>query len=70
MKLQHEGIPMVFFDRIAPNLDTDRVLEDDYKGACTVVRHMIDGGCRKIAHIALPAVIFGRRKEKKDICRR
>lgn len=33
VKLQHEGIPMVFFDRIAPNLDTDRVLEDDYKGA-------------------------------------
>ena len=58
-------IPMVFFDRIAPNLDTDRVLEDDYKGACTVVRHMIDGGCRKIAHIALPRrYLWAQKREK------
>ena len=65
VKLQHEGIPMVFFDRIAPNLDTDRVLEDDYKGACTVVRHMIDGGCRKIAHIALPRrYLWAQKREK------
>lgn len=58
---------MVFFDRIAPNLDTDRVLEDDYKGACTVVRHMIDGGCRKIAHIALPRRYLWAAEKRKRI---
>ena len=31
VKLQHEGIPMVFFDRIAPNLDKDRHLFTDEK---------------------------------------
>ena len=52
--LQNEGIPMVFLDRIGLNLDTDRVLTDDYYGAYEGVRHMISGGCRKIAHIAIP----------------
>lgn len=65
VKLQHEGIPMVFFDRIAPNLDTDRILEDDYKGVCMAVGHMIGGGCRKIAHIALPRrYLWAQKREK------
>lgn len=64
-KLQNEGIPMVFFDRIAPNLDTDRILEDDYKGARAAVAHMLAGGCRKIAHIALPRhYLWAQKREK------
>lgn len=48
------GIPLVFFDRIGGNIEADRVAEDNYTGAYQAVKHMINGGCRNIAHFAAP----------------
>ncbi|RHV93075.1 LacI family DNA-binding transcriptional regulator [Culturomica massiliensis] len=50
--LQEQGIPLLFFDRIAGELDTDRVITDDFMGAYEVVRHLIVQGYRKIVHYA------------------
>lgn len=44
-----EGTPLVFFDRICPELKTDRVVVDDYTGAFNAVDHLIKSGCRRIA---------------------
>jgi LacI family transcriptional regulator len=48
-ELMDNEIPMVFFDRICTGILTDRVVVDDYAGACSAVDYMIRTGCRRIA---------------------
>ena len=48
------GIPMVFFDRICDEIDTDRVITDDFEGARIATTHLIETGCQKILHLAAP----------------
>ncbi|PWD99286.1 LacI family DNA-binding transcriptional regulator [Marinilabilia rubra] len=59
------GIPMVFFDRICEDLQTDRVITDDLKGANIATSHLIEKGCTKILHLSAPQhlVIGKQRKE-------
>lgn len=45
------GIPLVFFDRVSDELPTDRVITDDFEGARTVTRHLLESGRRKILHL-------------------
>jgi DNA-binding LacI/PurR family transcriptional regulator len=53
-KIQSNGIPLVFFDRICDEIETDKVVVDDETGAYEAVRHLIDIGCRKIVHLSGP----------------
>lgn len=53
-ELQQAGIPIVFFDRICGDIDSDRVVVDDFAGAYAAVKHMISVGCRRIAHYSAP----------------
>ena len=48
------GMPMVFFDRVADKLDTSRIIVDDADGAYQATNHLIEQGCKHIAHIAGP----------------
>lgn len=50
-ELKENHLPVVLFDRIQGDLDTDRVINDDYQGAYSIVDYMIKGGCRSILHI-------------------
>lgn len=49
-----KDIPVVFFDRIQTNINTSKVMQDDYNGAFEAVEHLIGNGYRKIAHISGP----------------
>lgn len=49
-----KNIPIVFFDRIQTNINTSKVMQDDYNGAFEAVEHLIENGYRKIAHISGP----------------
>jgi DNA-binding LacI/PurR family transcriptional regulator len=49
--LKKKNIPIVFFDRVPNDFEADHVVIDDYNGAYQAVTHMIDIGCRKIAHL-------------------
>lgn len=49
-----EGIPIVFFDRVVSEIETSKVMQDDYNGAFEAVGHLIENGYRNIAHIAGP----------------
>jgi LacI family transcriptional regulator len=51
-KVQKRGIPMVFFDRICEEIDTSSVITDDFGGAFRATAHLIEQGCRRIAHLA------------------
>lgn len=58
------GIPVIIFDRFVGQIDTDKILSDDFQGAYLAVSHMIEGGCRKIAHIALPQhLVWGQKRQ-------
>lgn len=49
------NVPVVFFDKVPATLDdVSRVVVDDYKGAFLAVEHMIQQGCKKIAHFRGP----------------
>jgi LacI family transcriptional regulator len=54
-ELQEKDIPVVFFDRVSDEITTHKVIVDDYKGAFEATEHLIQRGCRRIAHIAGPA---------------
>lgn len=49
-KLKEKGIPLVLFDRSNDELEVSNVIIDDYLGAYMAVEHLIQQGCRKIAH--------------------
>lgn len=50
----HQGIPIVFFDRICSDIITDRVITNDEGGAFLATEHLINIGCSKIAHFSAP----------------
>jgi DNA-binding LacI/PurR family transcriptional regulator len=49
--LRKKNIPIVFFDRVPNKFEADQVVIDDYNGAYQAVKHLIDIGCRQIAHL-------------------
>ena len=62
---KENNIPLVFFDRIAPSLNTDRIIVDDFEAGYRATKHLIDQGYKRIAHISGPTVlkIYSLRKE-------
>jgi LacI family transcriptional regulator len=53
-QLLEENIPVVFFDRASEDIETDKVIVDDFEGAYNAVDYLIKTGCRRIAHFAGP----------------
>lgn len=49
-----KGVPIVFYDRMYNNPNTSKVIVDDYVGAKEAVLHLIDQGCKRIAHLQGP----------------
>lgn len=51
-------VPLVFFNRVCPELDTPQVIVDDYAGAFQAVEHLVQQGYRRIAHLAGPVSLL------------
>ncbi len=47
--LHEKGFPIVFFDRVATDIDTHRVTVDNFKGAFEATEELIHSGYKKIA---------------------
>ncbi len=63
INLQEGGIPLVFFDRIAPEITADQVIIDDFEASYKATRHLIETGRKRIAHFAGPQnLIIGRER--------
>lgn len=64
-QLQQKGIPIVFFDRIYEELPTAQVTTNDFDSGYAATSHLIEQGCRRIAHLYLSKnlSIGNRRKE-------
>ncbi|WP_299514514.1 LacI family DNA-binding transcriptional regulator [Mucilaginibacter sp.] len=54
-KLQEQGLPIVFFDRVSDEMDTHKVIVDNFKGAYEATVHLIRSGYKNIAHITSTA---------------
>ncbi|OON67762.1 LacI family DNA-binding transcriptional regulator [Hymenobacter sp. CRA2] len=52
--VRRRDLPLVFFDRIMESPDVSAVVLDDYQGAYQAMQHLIEQGCRRIAHIGGP----------------
>ncbi|HPG12108.1 MAG TPA: LacI family DNA-binding transcriptional regulator [Chitinophagaceae bacterium] len=53
-ELSERGFPIVFFDRIVDEINTHKVIVDNYKGAYDATSHLINSGYRRIAAISNP----------------
>ena len=53
-KVRNRGIPLVFFDRIPSTELVNSVVLNDHEGALQATRHLLEQGCRRIAHLAGP----------------
>jgi len=52
VQLSKRGLPIVFFDRIVDEIDTHKVIVNNYKGVYDAINHLTEKGYKKIAYIA------------------
>ncbi len=52
-ELKKKGLPIIFFDRVCEDFDTAKVITDDYESGYLATRHLIEQGCRQIAHLGI-----------------
>jgi LacI family transcriptional regulator len=50
-QLREKGLPMVFFDRIYESSSTTRITTNDFESGYLATHHLIEQGCKRIAHI-------------------
>ncbi|MEX6686871.1 LacI family DNA-binding transcriptional regulator [Danxiaibacter flavus] len=51
-ELQANGIPVVFFDRVLPEINTAKVVTNDFEAARIATKHLIEKGCHRIAYLS------------------
>jgi LacI family transcriptional regulator len=64
-QLQQMGLPIVFFDRVCEEFDTLKVTTDDYESSYLATQHLIEQGCKKIAHLAISGKLSIGNKRKR-----
>ncbi|RZK62203.1 MAG: LacI family transcriptional regulator [Hymenobacter sp.] len=53
-RAQQQGTPLIFFDRVLQLPGSSAVAVADRQGACQAVTHLLEQGCRRVAHFAGP----------------
>lgn len=54
LELTEKNIPLVFFNRQCDEVETDKVVIDNFKAAYDATEHLISIGCKKVAYIGGP----------------
>ncbi len=49
-----KGVPIVFFDRVYNSPQASKIIVDDFTGAKDATIHLIEHGCKRIAHLEGP----------------
>lgn len=55
--LHEQGLPLVLFDRVAPELPVTQVVADNFGGAYAATSHLLQTGRRRIAHLTIPSYL-------------
>jgi len=56
-ELNQKGMPIVFFDRIVDEIETHKVIVDNYRGAYDATLHLIQNGYKRIATLSNAEVL-------------
>lgn len=56
-ELHGRGMPIVFFDRIVDEIETHKVIADNYKGTYDATLHLINNGYKRIATVSNPPAL-------------
>ncbi len=51
--LKKKGLPIIFFDRVCEDFDTAKIITDDFESGYLATKHLIDQGCKRIAHLGI-----------------
>jgi LacI family transcriptional regulator, galactose operon repressor len=46
------GMPLVFFDRICEDVETAKIITDDFESSYNATCHLLKAGCKKIVYLA------------------
>jgi LacI family transcriptional regulator len=52
-ELVENEIPLVFFDRVAEQIDSPKITTDDYYSGMKATEHLIEKGCNRIAYLSV-----------------
>ncbi|MBS1565837.1 MAG: LacI family DNA-binding transcriptional regulator [Bacteroidetes bacterium] len=50
--LHSRGIPVIFFDRVCEEIETGKITTDDFESGYNAAKHLIEGGCLRIAFLS------------------
>ncbi len=50
-RLHDQGLPIVFFDRVSNEINTHKIIADNFRGAYEATTNLIKAGYRNIAHL-------------------
>jgi len=50
-EIRKAGVPVVLYDKISKSIDCNKVVIDDKKAAFDATNHLINIGCKRIAHV-------------------
>ncbi|HEY1023253.1 MAG TPA: LacI family DNA-binding transcriptional regulator, partial [Flavisolibacter sp.] len=63
-ELMQCGVPVVFFDRICHEIETVKIITDDFSSSFAATEHLISRGCRAIAFLSLSETLSIDNKRK------
>lgn len=52
-KLGNKRLPLVFFDRVYEDINTPKVVTNDYQSSFDATEHLLQQGCKKIAYFVI-----------------
>jgi len=62
------NIPMVFFDRVVDEIDSHKIVVDDFGGGYRATQHLISQGAKTVAHIGGPLLLKIYENRQKGFC--
>jgi LacI family transcriptional regulator len=51
------GMPVVFFDRICEDVQTSKIVTDDFESSYNATTHLIKRGCKKIVYLSVSSTL-------------
>ena len=64
-EIKNKGIPLLFFDRVAEDINAPKITTNDYESGFEATEHLIENGCTKIAFLSISNKLFISNKRMK-----